>query len=146
MRLFRYAFRYKQYLILSIFLGFATSFLNIFSIFLFQPIIEVMFTTEAEMKASAAEEKKEEKDKEKKVKLPIIRSIEEKIKPCRDSIDERMKNLTQWALRNKMKAIYLIAIIVLISALLKSVSAYGSDFLMIYMGLSLIRDIRQEVH
>jgi subfamily B ATP-binding cassette protein MsbA len=146
LRLFRYVLRYKQYLFLSIALGFVTSSLNIFNIFAFQPILEVMFTSEAEIKAKAAARETEEKKEEKKVKLPIIRTIETKIKPYRDAIDRRMDELTQWALQNKMKAIYLIAIIVAISALFKSVTAYASDFLMIYMGLSLIRDIRQEVH
>jgi subfamily B ATP-binding cassette protein MsbA len=146
LRLFRYVLRYKRYLFLSIILGFLTSSLNIFNIFAFQPILEVMFTSETEIKAKAAEKETEENKEEKKVKLPIVRTIEKKIKPYRDALDDRMEELTEWAIHNKMKAIYLIAIIVLASALLKSLTAYGSDFLMIYMGLSLIRDIRQEVH
>lgn len=146
LRLFRYVLRYKQYLFLSIVLGFITSALNIFNIFAFQPVLEIMFTSEAQIKAKAVARESGEKEEEKKVKLPIVRTIEKKIKPYRDAIDRRMDELTQWALQNKMKAIYLIAIIVGISALFKSITAYGSDLLMIYMGLSLIRDIRQEVH
>jgi ATP-binding cassette, subfamily B, bacterial MsbA len=139
-RLFKYILRYKTPLICSIFLGFTASFLNIFNIVAFKPVLEVMFMS------NETSEEAEESPGEEKYTMPVIRSIENKIKPYRDAIDRKMDEITSWALKNKMKAIYIICIVVCMSGFLKAASTYGSDYLMIFTGMSLVKDMRQEIH
>jgi len=43
LRVLKYILRYKKALVLSILLGFVASLLNIFNIFAFKPILDVMF-------------------------------------------------------------------------------------------------------
>jgi len=144
LRLLGYVLRYKKALVFSIILGFLTSALNIFNIFAFKPILDVMFSPEEEATRLETGVPQDEEDDE--IKIPVIRSIEKRIKPLRNSIDARIGELTRWAISHKMKAIYIICIIVAASGLLKGLSAYGSDILLIYIGMSLVKDLRQEIH
>jgi len=146
LRLFRYVFRYKKALFFSILLGFLTSSLNIGNIFAFKPILEVMFGVEFKKSDKDSAEPAKEKEKKKESKNPIVRAIENKVKPWRQALDARMDQVNNWALKNKMKALYIIGILVALSSLLKGVLGYLSDYLMIYLGMSLVKDLRQEVH
>lgn len=137
-RLFKYIFRYKWPLITSVLLGMAASSMNILSIFAFQPILEVMFTG----KATTSEKIRKEKFTE----IPVIGKIEEKIKPLRASVDKKLEDVTAWAMDHKMKAIYIIGIIVAIAGMLKGVATYASDYLMTYTGISIVTDLREEIH
>ncbi|HPL74574.1 MAG TPA: ABC transporter ATP-binding protein [Candidatus Sumerlaeota bacterium] len=137
-RLFKYIFRYKWPVVASIALGLTASSMNILSIFAFQPVLEVIFTG----KAATAEKIRKEKFSE----IPVLGKVEKKIQPLRAAVDEKMEQLTIWAMDHKMKAIYIIGIIVAIAGLLKGFATYISDYLMTYTGISIVTDLREEIH
>ncbi|HOE63392.1 MAG TPA: ABC transporter ATP-binding protein [Candidatus Sumerlaeota bacterium] len=122
----------------SIALGLTASSMNILSIFAFQPVLEVIFTG----KAATAEKIRKEKFSE----IPVLGKVEKKIQPLRAAVDEKMEQLTIWAMDHKMKAIYIIGIIVAIAGLLKGFATYISDYLMTYTGISIVTDLREEIH
>ena len=128
----------------SILLGILTSSLNIGNIFAFKPILEVMFGVEIKKSDNDTIEASTKKQKESK--NPLVRAIENKVRPLREILDVKLNQINQWALKNKMKALSIIGVIVALSALLKGVMGYLSDYLMIYLGMSLVKDLRQEVH
>ncbi len=146
LRLLKYILRYKKALFLSILLGFFASLLNIFSIFAFKPVLDMMFSGLPSLSGTKTNTSVEKPIHKPKYKLPIVRSIERKIKPYREAIDSCVDRITAWAIAHKMKALYIIGIVVAFSALLKGMSAYASDYLMLYTGISLVKDIRQEIH
>ncbi|HQH11374.1 MAG TPA: ABC transporter ATP-binding protein [Candidatus Sumerlaeota bacterium] len=125
-------------MVASIALGLTASSMNILSIFAFQPVLEVIFTG----KAATAEKIRKEKFSE----IPVLGKVEKKIQPLRAAVDEKMEQLTIWAMDHKMKAIYIIGIIVAIAGLLKGFATYISDYLMTYTGISIVTDLREEIH
>jgi len=149
-RLMRYVFRYRWTLIISIIFGTIGSFLSVFNIVAFKPILEVIFTpprkaqtalTNKQPTVSTAKE-----GKEKTFKIPLFHEIEERFKPYRKAIDARIEQITSWAIAHKMKTIYIIGIIVAITGLIKGLVTYLSDYLMAFTGMSIVKDIRQEIH
>lgn len=146
LRLLKYLLRYKKPLIFSISLGFFASILNIFNIFAFKPILEIMFSGRSESAEVIQGVVEQPEEEEGQYELPIISWVGKKLRPYREAIDERVTNLTRWSVNHKMKAIYIIGFIVAISGLLRAVTTYGSDYLMIFVGMSLVKDLRYEVH
>ncbi len=145
-RLFRYILRYKTSLIGSICFGFVASFLNVFNIMAFQPLLKVMLAPEGETITLSSLKEDRSAEESLKMKIPFIRWFKEKIRPYRDMLNDKLDKITLWSVNHKMKTIYIIGLIVAVSGLFRGLATYGSDFLMIKVGMSLMRDLRQQLH